>query len=310
MPHQVVDLSTLPADTQARFQALTRINSVSWPSIALWLCVVGSYSLSWVGGLSGWLPLWVGMLINCVAGYYAFSITHDGIHRSIARNPKLNDAIAQSAVILGAPYVSLALFRWAHSRHHRFANSPRDPDTALHGPVWSLPLRWMLIDLIYFRYILRFQDAVARRHLRRAWLWTVCSLLLFGTLIATGHGMTLLMLWLIPSRVLFLALGFAFFWLPHVPHDTRQEDNFTRATTVRLGHEWLLGPLLQGQNYHLIHHLWPTTPFYNYRRVWRLLELQLRRHELSIQHGLAIQPRRTRPSNAPQCADPAEPAPA
>ena len=118
------------------------------------------------------------------------------------------------------------------------------------------------------------------------------SLVLFTVLIAAGYGWHLLMLWLIPSRVLFVTLGFAFFWLPHVPHDTAQADNLTRATTVRLGHEWILSPLLQCQNYHLIHHLWPTTPFYNNRRVWRLVEDQLRQQDLSIQHGLALYPTR------------------
>ena len=85
-------------------------------------------------------------------------------------------------------------------------------------------------------------------------------------------------------------LGFSFFWLPHVPHDTEQEKNFTGATSVRLGHEWLLGPALQCQNFHLIHHLFPMTPFYNNQKVWRLLEPQLRGKDLAIQHGFAIRP--------------------
>jgi fatty acid desaturase len=32
--------------------------------------------------------------------------------------------------------------------------------------------------------------------------------------------------------------------------------------------EWLLTPLLTYQNYHLVHHLYPTVPFYRYRRLW------------------------------------------
>lgn len=60
--------------------------------------------------------------------------------------------------------------------------------------------------------------------------------------------------------------------------------------TVRLGWEWLLTPLLQYQNYHLLLHLHPSTPFYNNGRLWRLLEGDLRQHELAIQHGFAIRP--------------------
>lgn len=292
MHHNVVDLNLLSPQDQARFKSLSATPGLSWPVLLLWLMVLGAYVMSWVGGLAGWLPLWAGTLINSVAGYYAFSIAHDSIHRAVSRNTRLNDAIGQSAIMLGAPYVSLSLFRWAHILHHRFANSARDPDWILHGPAWSLPWRWMFIDVLYLRHTLKNLDPVSRRHLRASMRWAVGSLVLFTALIASGYGWHLLMLWLIPSRVLFVTLGFAFFWLPHVPHDTAQADNLTRATTVRLGHEWILSPLLQCQNYHLIHHLWPTTPFYNNRKVWRLVERQLRRQDLSIQHGLALYPTR------------------
>jgi fatty acid desaturase len=109
-------------------------------------------------------------------------------------------------------------------------------------------------------------------------------------LTARGFGLDVLMLWFIPSRVIFLTLGFSFFWLPHVPHDVEQESNFTRATTIREGAEWIMGPALQNQNYHLIHHLYPMTPFYNNHRVWHLLEAELRKKELAIQHRWAIKP--------------------
>jgi len=33
--------------------------------------------------------------------------------------------------------------------------------------------------------------------------------------------------------------------------------------------EWLLTPVLLYQNYHLVHHLYPTVPFYRYISIWR-----------------------------------------
>ena len=133
-------------------------------------------------------------------------------------------------------------------------------------------------------------------------------------LIVAGNGFEVLMLWFIPSRLIQLALGFSFFWLPHAPHDVTQEENFTRATTIREGHEWLLAPLLQYQHVHLIHHLYPSTPFYNNHRVWQLVERALRRHDLAIQKGFAIRPTvvaggqnpRSTDSPAPTSAAPAE----
>jgi|GEM_PF-6279894 len=54
----------------------------------------------------------------------------------------------------------------------------------------------------------------------------------------------------------------------------------------------LLGPVLQNQNYHLIHHLYQMTPFYNNRKVWHLIESELRKKELAIQHHFSIRPKR------------------
>lgn len=285
-----VSLTELTPAQRDRLRALTSTPSVAWPTVILWVLVVGIYVSTYVLAFAELLPLWTGMIVNSVIGYLAFSIVHDSIHRTISSNTRLNDWIGQSAVLLGAPYVNLKLFRWAHILHHRFANGPRDPDIVLHGPAWSLPLRWMLIDVFYLLHSIRHQDRVSRPHLITSCWWAFWTAVVFGALIAMGYGWHVLMLWFIPSRMIFLTLGFSFFWLPHVPHDTLQEENFTRATSVRLGHEWLLGPLLQSQNFHLIHHLYPMTPFYNNRKVWTLLEPELRRHELAIQHGFDIRP--------------------
>lgn len=283
-------LSHLDGAAQARFRALTRAPRVSWPTIALWGLVMTVYLGSDVLAVMGVIPLWLGMLCNSVIGYLAFSVVHDAIHRAISTNTRLNDWIGQSAVLLGAPYINLKLFRWAHIQHHRFANGPRDPDFVLHGPWWSLPFRWMFIDGFYLRHALRHGDRVSRPHLLTSLWWAAISFSIMAVLVASGYGWHVLMLWFIPSRVIFLTLGFSFFWLPHVPHDTEQEANFTRATSVRIGHEWLLGPLLQYQHYHLIHHLFPMTPFYNNEKVWTLLAPELWQHDLAVQHGFAIRP--------------------
>ena len=76
----------------------------------------------------------------------------------------------------------------------------------------------------------------------------------------------------------------------HYQTDEARYENFTKATTVRLGMEWLMAPLLQNHHVHLIHHLYPGTPFYNNGKVWRLIEPELRQRDLAIQHGAAIHP--------------------
>ena len=287
---QPITINDLPIEHRERFKALTKAPPIAWPTVTLWLIVTATFIASDVAAVAGALPLWAAALINAGVGYTAFSVGHDSIHRSISSNVRLNDWIGQLAVLLIAPYVNMRMFRWGHILHHRFTSGPNDPDIVLHGPVWSLPFRWMVIDVLYFIHAVKHGDKVSKPYLVKSlWSAAICAVIA-AALIWSGHGMQVLMLWFVPSRLIFIMLGFTFFWLPHVPHDTVQADNFTRATTIREGHEWFMAPALQYQHVHLIHHLFPMTPFYNNDKVWKLVEPLLRQKELAIQHGFAIQP--------------------
>lgn len=285
-----VVLASLNAGQMKLFRELTSVPKYSWPVITQWVAVmtlyIGANALAVLGGI----PLWLAMITNSLLGNVAFNVTHESLHRSVSTNKLVNDWVGQSALLLAAPYVDLRLFRWGHILHHRFTAGPRDPDNPLFGAWWTLPFRWAVIDVIYLIYALRHGDKISRPYLRSSILLGLITAIVFGALISLGYGWHLLILWFIPSRLIFISLGFSFFWLPHVMHDTAQEENLTLATTVRIGQEWLFGPLLQGHNYHLIHHLYPMTPSYNLYKVWRLIEPDLRKRDLAVQHGFAIQP--------------------
>ncbi|HET8708401.1 MAG TPA: fatty acid desaturase, partial [Pseudomonadales bacterium] len=210
--------------------------------------------------------------------------------RALCKDVKRNDLIGSIATIAFSPYASLALFRWAHMEHHRFTNAEDDPDEWCHGSAWTLPLRWLTIDVNYLVRALRSTNPAVKKVLKEMVPQLVIVAVLFVLCIAAGYGWELVFLVLIPTRITLLLNGFMFFWLPHAHHKPKQSENLTLATTVRVGSEWLLTPLLQCQNYHLIHHLWPTTPFYNNVKVWKLLEPELRQRDLAIQHNFSIEP--------------------
>lgn len=60
-------------------------------------------------------------------------MVHDSVHRSAARNQKLNDWVGHIGVATFAPHINLGIFRWAHIQHHRYTNGPADPDVWMHG---------------------------------------------------------------------------------------------------------------------------------------------------------------------------------
>lgn len=289
-------LVEVPADKLAQFRKLTRIPDYSWPCITLAVAVLGSVIAIDILAISGQLSLVGACLLLVFVYYWFFSVIHDGVHRSICKNKKLNDGIARVVIFAFAPYASIHLFRWAHMEHHRFTNDEGDPDCWSHGPWWSLPLRWMTIDFYYGYRALVSDSPAVKKVFRQSLPMIVIGLGLIAAIIAAGYGLEYLLLWFIPTRLAFAFIGYSFFWLPHAHwpdpgQELRQSHNYTRATLLRLGHEWLFNPLLQYQNYHLVHHLWPTTPFYNNQRVYQLLEPEFRQRDLAIVHNLETRPR-------------------
>ena len=66
-----------------------------------------------------------------------------------------------------------------------------------------------------------------------------------------------------------LVLAWWFDWLPHHDLEDTQRENRYRATRNRVGSEWMRLPCCCSQNYHLVHHLHPSIPFYRYVAAWR-----------------------------------------
>ena len=280
----------VPPEKRALIAELNKVPTISPTVLLLLIISTGGVIAADVLAVLGHLSLGWACVINSLLMYWQFTVVHDSVHRSAARNQKLNDWIGHIGVATFAPHINLGIFRWAHVQHHRYTNGPADPDVWMHGIWWTLPLRWALLDIGYGLFILRGKDKTGWRHLRSVLPFSAATLALIVALTYMGYGMHVLLLWFIPSRVTFMLVGFMFFWLPHVKDDVSAEEDLTLSTSVRIGHEWLLTPIMQYHNYHLIHHIFPTMPSYQHLKAWRVLEPELMQRNLQIQHGFAIQP--------------------
>jgi fatty acid desaturase len=280
----------VPAAKSERFKRLARVPAVAAPTLAaLALAAVGLPAVA-VALSADALPGWAASACCTALMYGLFTVVHDALHGSFARDRRLNDALGAAGLLLFAPHASLGFFRWAHMQHHRHTNGAGDPDRWAHEGGLTLPLRWATIDLAYAAHALRRGDDAGRRHLLGALPHLAATLAAVALLAWAGHLREIVLLWLIPSRLTFVLAGALFFWLPHVGAETTADEDVLRSTTIRLGHEWLLGPLLQFQNYHLIHHLFPALPSRRHADVYRLLEGDLHAHPLLIQRGFALRP--------------------
>lgn len=153
-----------------------------------------------------------------------------------------------------------------------------------------MPLRWANFDINYL-YLFLTQEGDHRQRHGKA-LLIQASILFAGlaTLVYFGYGMELLFLWFLATRIALFFLAVVFVYLPHHPAEITAQENEYQATTIRQGWEWLLTPLFVYQNYHLIHHLYPTVPFYNYLKIWHLKYDELTAENPPIQQRLGLMP--------------------
>lgn len=255
-------------DDEALFQSLKKKPAVAWPTVIMALVCIATFYYVIYLGITDQISLWLGCLINCVAGYYLFSPAHDSLHRAVFYNNRLNDVFGIFVVNALTPYASMHLFRLMHMRHHRFANEPElDPDHFSSKLGWGLVSSWFFWDMLYgVRYIKELKQRSGKE------IITILGNMLAGASVLVVlfyyFPIEMLVLWFIPNRVTLWLICYVFMYLTHVPHDVYHRDAPYQATLIRRGWEWLLDPLMAYQNWHLVHHLYPTIPFYRMKKAW------------------------------------------
>ena len=281
---------SLPSKEQY-FRELKQTPAVSWPAVGLFLlglAVIGGASSM---ALSGVIPLWVATLANGFGLYLVFSIMHEALHRNVSTNGRFNEIMGRISLLLLIPAAPLEIARWAHFQHHRFTSDDTDPDNFIHDAKWwDLLLRWPNFDLYYLYRFLRDGGEHKKRHARALSMQAGVFVLGVAALTYFGYGMEVLFLWILASRVGLFLVALVFVSLPHHPAKITAQENEYQATTIRQGWEWLLTPLFVYQNYHLIHHLYPTAPFYNYIKIWHLKYDELIAHNPAIHKGFGLTP--------------------
>lgn len=273
------------------FRQLKQTPAISWPAVSLLLIGLSVIGVASTMALSGAISLWVAMLANGVGLYLLFSIMHESLHRNVSTNNRVNELLGRISLMLLIPAAPLEIARWAHFQHHRVTSSEKDPDRFIHNAKWwDLLLRWPNFDFYYLYSFLKNGGEQKKRHARALTVQALVFAAVIVTLTYLGYGMELLFLWILASRVALTLVALVFVFLPHHPANITAAENEYQATTIRQGWEWLLTPLFVYQNYHLIHHLYPTAPFYNYIKIWHLKYDEIIAKNPAINEGFALQP--------------------
>jgi beta-carotene hydroxylase len=208
--------------------------------------------------LWGWRD-WVCFGSNVLALHLAGTIIHDASHNSAHRNRVLNAILGHgSALMLGFAF---PVFTRVHLQHHAHVNDPKnDPDhfVSTGGPLWMIAARFFYHEIFFFKRQLWRKFELLEWFLSRLFLFTVVFLGIYYDFI--GYLMNF---WFVPALVVGIALGLFFDYLPHRPFQERD-----RWKNARVYPSPILNLLILGQNYHLIHHLWPSIPWYKYQPAY------------------------------------------
>jgi beta-carotene hydroxylase len=244
-----------------------RGRGVAWPTIILAAVAALSWWAAILGHILGMLGTSSAALVAFVAAYASLTPAHEAAHGNVSgrAHPWLDVLVGQvSLFCLLGPFLP---FRTVHLRHHAHTNDPeRDPDMWMAAPAPLLPLRAATILQYYWWCYWCPPPGVRAEHHHRRYAVVFFSLLgvAFATLIASGHAATVLVVVVAPAWLALAVLAVVFTLLPHHPHI--RGDRFLNSR-ARPG--WWRTTLTLGQNYHLVHHLWPTVPWYRYGAVYR-----------------------------------------
>jgi fatty acid desaturase len=241
--------------------------------------------------VNGTISLWLAAVINGLCMNSLFSVAHDATHRSLSSNKIVNEMVGRIAVMIFMPVSSFEGARWLHMQHHRFTNGPRDPDLFIHrAKWWQAPIVWSFLDVHYAVYFFQRGGDQLKKHLRPIIVSTVILAAIVGALVYYGYGLEFIFLWFVASRLALILISLTFVFLPHYPGEIDAEVDQYKATTIRRGFEWILNLLLVNQNYHLVHHLYPTAPFYRYQKIWHLKYENLVAKDPAVQTAFGLQP--------------------
>ena len=247
--------------------------------------------------VAGLIPMWLGVVGNTVFLYALYTVVHEAVHANISsrrKNLRWIDPLA--GIIACAPlWLNYHQHKRQHMAHHAHTNEDDDPDIYARGRFLGWVFLRLPVALIsYFNPVQLYRDCGRFNCTRREYAYTFTSfttysLIVIG-LLAMGYWREVLFLWFIPWWIGQTAMLTFFTWTPHHDHHETGRYRNTRVSLFPFANF-----LLQGQNYHLIHHMMPAVPYYRYKPVFDELRPVLEAKGVRIE-GLVPDRRNERPA--------------
>ena len=251
---------------------------------------MASFVLVWAAGgflclaAPRFLPAWMrlpvtlaGILLSAIALNVHPLLVHEGMHSVLFRNRFLNQIV--STFYAFTFHTSFTAYQVQHLRHHRHLGTDKDPDdyrNYSNNPrvVWILSYVRILTGAYLSIPVMPILSFRCGSPSERRRILSECALMvaIYAVLLHFVPFHFLLFAWFLPLFLVNFMVnlrGLA----QHTLADP--EDVFLASRTFQVGR--VAEFCLIGENYHLIHHLFPTAPSYHLRELHHLLEDRLPR---------------------------------
>jgi beta-carotene hydroxylase len=249
--------------------------------------------------IAGYIPMWLGALGNTAFMYALYTVVHEAVHANISSRRKELRWVDQLAGIIACVplWLNYHQHKRQHMEHHAHTNEDTDPDIYARGSF----LGWIFVRLPvallnYFNPVQQYRDCQRFNCTPREYIYTAISFtthsLIIIALVWAGFWRETLFLWFIPWWIGQTVMLTFFTWTPHHDHHETGRYRNTRVSLFPFANA-----LLQGQNYHLIHHMMPAIPYYRYKAVFDELRPLLETKNVRIE-GLVPDRRNERPISA------------
>ena len=246
---------TLPTVPKELLKAHGGIN----PNVIMFLTALSLITCSVVAYWQWGWPDWICFCADVLALHLSGTVIHDASHNAAHRNRTINAIMGHgSALMLGFAF---PVFTRVHLQHHAHVNDPEnDPDhfVSTGGPLLLIAARFFYHEIFFFKRKLWRKYELLEWFLSRLFLFTIVFLGIHYDFI--GYVMNF---WFVPALIVGVTLGLFFDYLPHRPFQERD-----RWKNARVYPSPILNLMIFGQNYHLIHHLWPSIPWYQYQPAY------------------------------------------
>jgi beta-carotene hydroxylase len=240
-------------------------HNIEWPTVLFFVVVAAVLAASWTAFFVWRGPMWVlSPLLNVACVYASFTTLHEAAHRNIFRD---RDSLGNDLMGLFAGLVmhgSFEQFVGIHLKHHASVNDPQeDPDFHARAPInLKRIVLWALTVPHYFYEFRRLKLSRGRNTVLIV-LPYVFLAAIYLTAFVYDFLPELFLLFTLPALMGVVLTVLVFDYLPHHPHNDATRYGNASVYDVR-GWNWFF----MGHSFHIVHHLWPSIPWYRYRHVY------------------------------------------